>query len=646
MPNFDPNSLFEIEEEEVIDVLPSENEEEENEDAVESDVNKEEDISNSTDMVPSTVNINGVNVSLAPEQEAIDGAAWYDQIDQRQDQIDKIKENPVYTSDGNIDGPATEVKIKSVAPVRALTSKPEPEQVIEETIDYDTPLNLPIELTYDKAGMYKGRKQATETVEILQERYNALNFKIETISSGAQNKIKITAANGKKLTVDPLASSEGDIRNFFKENGGEITTREDITNCQQALEKFYAGELDAVDVANCVDAKGEVKDAILDNLMPKDTDGNNLFKSLDDYFFTIPIDNSETEEIDESIDPNTGNSYLGDAISKAINASFFQDSEVQQMYNDTGAEVLTSPEFAVVNNEFQNLYLSLPDVQGTIDDLVKGMTEIESKWEIGEDGKIIGLADKKAQEEWEKTTKERQEMCQTAGIFCEDYWYKAPTYELVNQYNKKHKELQNIIDNRNAEITKMNALLEGKEGEYSEDLQYRVEQYQNGITDWVNKEYSKRLVNNKTLTTKYKEYGIVANKMIPDILKDHARVHNPELRNIDIRSAKWNQEQEMTIIETAKQIGSNIKNNWKELMFTPFRGIREIPGIIDDVMGGVPQYEKGKLNIEENAIQLEASNRKFWNEWQISIRAPRLQARTKVVEDLKQQILGGPFIEG
>jgi hypothetical protein len=651
MPNFDPNNLFEIEEEEVIDVLPSENEEEENGDAAENDVNKEEDTSNSTGMMmaPSTVNINGVNVSLAPEQEVIDGAAWYDQIDQRQDQINNIKENPVYTNDGNVDTVATEQEIKNIPPNQGLTLKPEPEQVIEETIDYDTPLVLPISLTGgggNPKDPYKGERQAVEAVSILQERYSDLNFEIESISQNNQRKVKITAPNGKKLTVDPLATHEGEIRNFFKENAVEITTREDIDNCQEAIKKFYAGELDAVDVVDCVDVKPEIRDAVLNNLMPKDTDGNNLFKSLDDYFLTLPLDNSETKEIDESIDPNTGNSYLDDAISKAINASFFQDSEVQQIYNDTGPEVFASPEFAIVNNELQNLYLSLPDVQSTIDDLVKGMTEIESKWEIGEDGKIIGLADKKAQEEWDKTTKERQEMCQTAGIFCEDYWYKAPTYELVNQYNKKYKDLQNIIDNRNAEITKMNALLEGKEGEYSEDLQYRVEQYQNGITDWVNKEYSKRLVNNKTLTTKYKEYGIVANKMIPDILKDHARVHNPELRNIDIRSAKWNQEQEMTIIETAKQIGSNIKNNWKELMFTPFRGIRGIPEVIDDVMGGVPQYEKGKLNIEENAIQLDASTRKFWNEWQISIRAPRLQARTKVVEDLKQQILGGPFIEG
>ena len=43
-------------------------------------------------------------------------------------------------------------------------------------------------------------------------------------------------------------------------------------------------------------------------------------------------------------------------------------------------------------------------------------------------------------------------------------------------------------------------------------------------------------------------------------------------------------------------------------MFTPFRGIRGIPEVIDDVMGGVPQYEKGKLNIGKSKKKVK--NRK------------------------------------
>ena len=66
----------------------------------------------------------------------------------------------------------------------------------------------------------------------------------------------------------------------------------------------------------------------------------------------------------------------------------------------------------------------------------------------------------------------------------------------------------------------------------------------------------------------------------------------------------------------------------------------------ENIFRTIPQFERGKANIDENLIQLKENNKKWWNEFQIDIRAPRTKSRARVVENIKQQIKGGPFLEG
>ena len=324
----------------------------------------------------------------------------------------------------------------------------------------------------------------------------------------------------------------------------EVIDDDTSFNCQEALVKFYAGELEAKDIFHCVDVKSEIKDAVMDNFIPKNTEGKNLYKTLEEYLLTLTIDNPETGEIDESINPETGRTYVDEAISRAINTTYYNDAVVKQTIKNEENDLLTSQNTISKANELQSLYFPFPDIQEKIDKLTTDLESIDAQLVIGED-KVARLADKDAQKAWEKTVKKRQELCKTVGIFCEAEWYKPPTYDLINQYNRKIKEIQDIAKSRNVKITQLNALLEGKEGDYPEDLQNSVEQYQAALTNYINKEYSKRLSSNKTLTAKYKEYGIVAEKMLPDIYQQHGRLHRPELRDIDIRSDYWENQKEM-----------------------------------------------------------------------------------------------------
>jgi len=393
---------------------------------------------------------------------------------------------------------------------------------------------------------------------------------------------------------------------------GEVVDDDTSFNCQEALVKFYAGELEAKDIAHCVDVKPEIKDAVMDNFIPKDTEGKNLYKTLEEYLLTLTIDNPETGEIDESINPETGRTYIDEAISKAINTTYYNDAIVKQTIKNEENDLLTSPNTISKANELQSLYFSFPDIQEKVDKLTTDLESIDAQLIIGED-KVTRLADKDAQKAWEKTVKKRQELCKTVGIFCEAEWYKPPTYDLISQYNRKIKEIQNIAKSRNAKITQLTALLEGKEGDYPEDLQNSVEQYQTAFTNYINKEYSKRLSSNKTLTAKYKEYGIVTEKILPDIYQQHGRLHRPELRDIDIRSDYWENQKEMNGLEVAKQMFTNIKHNF--ILSTQGKDKEKI-----NILSEIPQFEKGKLNIEENKILFRETTNKFLAETSIALR--------------------------
>jgi len=419
-----------------------------------------------------------------------------------------------------------------------------------------------------------------------------------------------------KQEVEEDEESVLDLRNKVKSSKlrleEEVIDDDTSFNCQEALVKFYAGELEAKDISDCVDVKPEIKDAVMDNFIPKDTEGKNLYKTLEEYLLTLTIDNPETGEIDESINPETGMTYIDEAIFKAIKTSYYNDAVVKQTIKNEENDLLTSPNTISKANELQSLYFSFPDVEEKINKLTTGLESINAQLVIDEDN-IARLADKDAQKAWEKTVKERQELCKTVGIFCEAEWYKPPTYDLINQYNRKIKEIQNIAKSRNVKITQLNALLEGKEGDYPEDLQNRVEQYQTAFTNYINEEYSKRLSSNKTLTTKYKEYGIVADKLLPDIIKQHGRLHRPELRGIDIRSDYWENQKEMSALEVAKQMFTNIKHNF--ILSTQGKDKEKI-----NILSEIPQFEKGKLNIEENKILFRETTNKFLAETNIALR--------------------------
>ena len=529
-------------------------------------------------MMGPAINIDGVTVAIDSQQEENNNAAaWHAHVEEKVKQVNEIKDNPVYTADGNVDVEAMQNNIYNIPPAQGLILKPES----DEATDYETSLDLPNELTgIPEKGKNKGEDQANQTLSILQERYSNLNFKIDTALINNTTKIKITAPNGKKLTIDPLNENEGEIRNFFKENTEEIIPQVGAPNCQELLKGFYAGDVDAVEVFNCVDINPDMKAAVMKNFKGD-------FNTLEEVFLTLPVDNEETEDIDESINPKSSKTYFDEAFYNAINTSYATDPEVIAT-KDLIAQNLYTPDTIAGLNELQSLYLGLPDISENIENLSKELQNIELQWVVNDDGKISGLADETAQKEWEKTTEDRRKLCQATGTFCSEYWYKPPTFDLINQYNRKIKEIQSIIKSRNIEIDQMNALLEGKEGDYSPDLQKMVDNYLNAARDYINEKYSTQLMSNKTLTTKYKEYGVVAMKIYEDFAKSHGRTHNPELYNIDIRSNFWENQKEMNALQIAKQMFTNIKKG--------------LP--LAEVFRGVTQFEKGTLTLEEESIRL------------------------------------------
>ena len=144
-----------------------------------------------------------------------------------------------------------------------------------------------------------------------------------------------------------------------------------------------------------------------------------------------------------------------------------------------------------------------------------------------------------------------QGQCQKWGIYCEDKWYRSNpefgNHPLVREFNNKVDQINEMVANRTSE----------------EDLNLMVEKYQIAVQDLYNKKFQKALIDNPEAARIYKEYGVIAEKLMPDVFKGHARMHDPRLKSIDQRMEVYSSMEDMNIIDAAKRIFTNIKGGGK-----------------------------------------------------------------------------------
>jgi len=544
--------------------------------------------------VSDTVNVDGSNISLTQEKEIYEDKSWINQINNSLNSKQEIAENPILNKDGSPNVEATQQNIDNVSSPIAFIPKQPSGIVIDAEIDYETELGLSNNLTQRNQARgirAKGLPEAEQALEILNNKFNGLNFEFEIKHRNLNADIKITAPNGESLTVSPIANNDKEIQNFIKENSEEYITQEEIIDNKQLLIDYQAGKIDltAEKLFEIVEATPEAKAHVM-QFMPK------------------------FEDIKEGINPKTKESYITEEYLKAINKAYQADPRTIKLTKNIGNEIENNEEFLAEVNNLELEYIDYGIDKEEYDLLSQEATEL--KMQI-EDPKFIENINK----EWQKRVDWMQGQCQKWGIYCEDKWYRSNpefgNHPLVREFNNKVDQINEMVANRTSE----------------EDLNLMVEKYQVAVQDLYNKKFQKALIDNPEAARIYKEYGVIAEKLMPDVFKGHARMHDPRLKSIDQRMEIYSSMEDMNIIDAAKRIFTNIRGG--------ARG--------ENIFRTIPQFERGKANIDENFIQFKESvwyEGKFWNEMEISLRAPRLKNRNRVVENLKQQIKGGPFLEG
>ncbi|HAT65482.1 MAG TPA: hypothetical protein DCS66_12925, partial [Flavobacteriaceae bacterium] len=120
----------------------------------------------------------------------------------------------------------------------------------------------------------------------------------------------------------------------------------------------------------------------------------------------------------------------------------------------------------------------------------------------------------------------------------------------------------------------------------------------------------------------YKEYGIIAERLLPDYAKGFDRSKDDYLNALD---------QTMALNENLEDpsFGELVK-----MVFTP--GVKPY----------IPSFERGLVTLKESHRHLVEGTKLAWNELQITLQKETLESRNRVVENLKQQIGGGPFTGG
>ena len=277
------------------------------------------------------VNIDGVDVSLTQEKEIEEDKLWLNQITNSLNTKKELAENPILNNDGSPNVEATQQNIDNVPSPIAFIPKQPSGLVIDTEINYETELGLSNNLTQRNQARgirAKGLPEAEQALEILNNKFNGLNFEFEIKHRNLNADIKITAPNGESLTVSPTANNDQEIQNFIKENSEEYITQEEIIDNKQLLIDYQAGKIDltAEKLFEIVEATPEAKAHVM-QFMPK------------------------FEEIKEGINPETKEAYITEEYLKAINKAYQNDPRTIKLTENIGNEIENNEEFlAEVNN--------------------------------------------------------------------------------------------------------------------------------------------------------------------------------------------------------------------------------------------------------------------------------------------------------